>query len=164
MEIEWKTYPEFSDYLFSNTGIIKKGEKIIKTHLNKYNREMCTLFDDTGKSRGFNASYAFEILFPKKAFKQYPNYSNYLIYEDGTILNKVSKIVMKVFAPKNIKRKRVRLINDQGEKLELDLAHIVAELFLENPNHIFILRNIFCKILNDLFIFFQSLSHITTKL
>jgi hypothetical protein len=147
--MEWKTYPEFSDYLFSNTGVIKKGEKIIKTHRNKYNREMCTLFDDTGKSRGFNASYAFEILFPKKAFKQYPNYSNYLIYEDGTILNKVSKIVLKVFDPKIVKRKRVRLINDQGEKLELDLGHIVAELFVENPNEFKCVKYIDNNILNN---------------
>jgi len=139
-EVEvWKTYPEFSNYLFSNTERIMKGDKEIKWHLNKYDRKMATLFDDTGKSRGVNVSYICEILFPKKAFKQYPNYSNYLIYEDGTILNKVSKIVLRVFEPKIVKRKRVRLINDQGEKLELDLAHIVAELFLENPqNHKFI--------------------------
>jgi hypothetical protein len=147
--MEWKIYPDFSNYLFSNTGVIKKGEKIIKTHRNKYNREMCTLYDDTGKSRGFNASYAFEILFPKKEFKQYPNYSNYLIYEDGTILNKVSKIVLRVFEPKIVKRKRVRLINDQGEKLELDLGHIVAELFVENPNEFKCVKYIDNNILNN---------------
>jgi hypothetical protein len=155
--MEWKTYPEFSNYLFSNTGVIKKGEKIIKTQRNKYNREMCTLYDDTGKSRGFNASYAFEILFPKKVFKQYPNYSNYLIYEDGTILNKVSKIVLKVFNPKIVKRKRVRLINDQGEKLELDLAHIVAELYVENPNEYKFIRHKDGNILNN---HYQNLEYV----
>jgi hypothetical protein len=128
----WKTYPEFSNYLFSNTERLMKGEREIKIQINRYDRKMATIFDDTGKSRGVNVSYICEILFPKKQFKEYPNYSNYLIYEDGTILNKVSKIVLRVFEPKIIKRKRVRLINDQGEKLELDLAHIVAELFLEN--------------------------------
>lgn len=145
----WKTYPEFSNYLFSNTERVMKGDKEIKWHLNKCNRKMATLFDDTGKSRGANISYIFEILFPKKAFKQYPNYSDYLIYEDGTILNKVSKIVLRVFEPKIVKRKRVRLINDQGEKLELDLAHIVAELFLENPQGHKFIRHKDGNILNN---------------
>ena len=27
---EWKTYPEFSDYLFSNTERVMKGDKEIK--------------------------------------------------------------------------------------------------------------------------------------
>ena len=128
----WKTYPEFSNYLFSNTERVLKGDKEIKIQINQYDRKTTKIFDDNGKPRTINVSYICEILFPKKAFKQYPNYTNYLIYEDGTILNKVSKIVLRVFEPKIVKRKRVRLINDQGEKLELDLAHIVAELFLEN--------------------------------
>lgn len=149
-EIEiWKTYPEFSKYLFSNKERIMKGDKEISWHLNKCDRKMATLFDDTGKPRGANISYICEILFPKKMFKEYPNYSNYLIYEDGTILNKISKMVLRVFNPKIIKRKRVRLINDQGEKLELDVAHIVAELFVENPqNHKFI-KHLDGNILNN---------------
>ena len=146
---EWKTYPEFGNYLFSNTERVMKGDKEIKWHLNKCDRKMATLFDDTGKQRGANISYIFEILFPKKAFKEYPNYSNYLIYEDGTILNKVSKIVLRVFEPKIVKRKRVRLVNDQGEKLELDLAHIVAELFLENPQGHKFIRHKDGNILNN---------------
>lgn len=146
---EWKSYPEFSNYLFSNTERIMKGDKEIKWHLNKCNRKMATLFDISGTPHGANISYICEILFPKKAFKQYPNYSNYLIYEDGTILNKVSKIILRVFEPKIIKRKRVRLINDQGENLELDLAHIVAELFLENPNNHKFIKHLDGNILNN---------------
>ena len=146
---EWKSYPEFSNYLFSNTERVMKGDREIKIQINRYDRKMATIFDDTGKSRGVNVSYICEILFPKKAFKQYPNYSNYLIYEDGTILNKVSKIVLRVFEPKIIKRKRVRLINDEGEKLELDLAHIVAELFLENPQGHKFIRHKDGNILNN---------------
>lgn len=145
----WKPYPEFSNYLFSNTERIMKGDKEIKWHLNKCDRKMATLFDDTGKPRGANISYIFEILFPKKQFKEYPNYSNYLIYEDGTILNKVSKIVLRVFEPKIIKRKRVRLINDQGEKLELDLTHIVAELYVENPQDHKFVKHLDGNILNN---------------
>ena len=149
---EWKTYPEFSNYLFSNTERIMKGDKEIKWHLNKYNRKMATLFDVCGNPHGANISYIFEILFPKKQFKEYPNYSNYLIYEDGTILNKVSKIVLRVFEPKIVKRKRVRLINDQGEKLELDLAHIVAELFIENPQGYKFIKHLDGNILNNHYI------------
>ena len=146
---DWKTYPEFSNYLFSNTERVMKGDKEIKVRSNAYDRKMATIFDDTGKSRGVNVSYICEILFPKKQFKQYPNYSNYLIYEDGTILNKVSKIVLRVFEPKIVKRKRVRLVNDQGEKLELDLAHIVAELFLENPQGHKFIKHLDGNILNN---------------
>jgi hypothetical protein len=64
-------------------------------------------------------------------------------------LNKVSKIVLRVFEPKIVKRKRVRLVNDQGEKLELDLAHIVAELFLENPQGHKFIRHKDSNILNN---------------
>ena len=145
----WKSYPEFSNYLFSNTERVMKGDKEIKVRSNAYDRKTTKIFDDTGKARTINVSYICEILFPKKAFKKYPNYGNYLIYEDGTILNKVSKIVLRVFEPKIIKRKRVRLINDQGEKLELDLAHIVAELFLENPNNHKFIRHKDGNILNN---------------
>ena len=145
----WKSYPEFSNYLFSNTERVMKGDKEIKIQINQYQRKTTKIFDDTGKARTINVSYICEILFPKKKFKQYPNYGNYLIYEDGTILNKVSKIVLRVFEPKIIKRKRVRLINDQGEKLELDLAHIVAELFLENPNNHKFIRHKDGNILNN---------------
>ena len=146
---EWKSYPEFSNYLFSNTERVMKGDKEIKVRSNEYDRKIATLFDESGKPRGMNISYICEILFPKKQFKEYPNYSNYLIYEDGTILNKVSKIVLRVFEPKIVKRKRVRLINDQGEKLELDLAHIVAELFLENPKGYKFIKHLDGNILNN---------------
>jgi hypothetical protein len=146
---EWKTYPEFSDYLFSNTERVMKGDKEIKVRSNAYDRKIATLFDESGKPRGMNISYICEILFPKKQFKEYPNYSNYLIYEDGTILNKVSKIILRVFEPKIVKRKRVRLVNDQGEKLELDLAHIVAELFLENPKGHKFIKHLDGNILNN---------------
>jgi hypothetical protein len=44
---EWNTYPEFSNYLFSNTDRVMKGAKEIKWHLNKCDRKMATLFDDT---------------------------------------------------------------------------------------------------------------------
>jgi len=145
----WKTYPEFSKYLFSNKERIMKGDKEISWHSNKYDRKMATLFDDTGKPRGANISHICEILFPKKMFKEYPNYSNYLIYEDGTILNKISKMVLRVFNPKIIKRKRVRLINNQGEKVELDVAHMVAELFVENPKGHKFIRHKDGNILNN---------------
>jgi hypothetical protein len=145
----WKSYPEFSNYLFSNTERVMKGDKEIKVRSNAYDRKIATLFDDTGKARGMNVSYICEILFPKKQFKQYQNYSNYLIYEDGTILNKASKIVLRVFEPKIVKRKRVRLINDQGVKLELDLAHIVGELFLENPNNYKFIKHLDSNVLNN---------------
>jgi hypothetical protein len=145
----WKTYPEFSKYLFSNKERIMKGDKEISWRLNTYNRKIATLLDDNGKPHGANISYICEILFPKKMFKEYPNYSNYLIYEDGTILNKISKIILRVFNPKIIKRKRVRLINNQGEKLELDLAHIVAELFVENPQGHKFIKHIDGNILNN---------------
>ena len=145
----WKTYPEFGNYLFSNTERVMKGDKEIKVQINEYNRKTTKIFDDTGKGRTINVSYICEILFPKKAFKQYPNYSNYLIYEDGTILNKVSKIILRVFEPKIVKRKRVRLVNDQGEKLELDLAHIVAELFIENPQGHKFIKHLDGNILNN---------------
>jgi hypothetical protein len=63
---EWKTYPEFSNYLFSNTDRIMKGGKEIKWHLNKCDRKMATLFDLSGNPHGANISYILEILFPKK--------------------------------------------------------------------------------------------------
>jgi hypothetical protein len=77
---EWKSYPEFSNYLFSNTERVMKGDKEIKIQINHYDRKTTKLFDDTGKGRTMNISYICEILFPKKQFKEYPNYSNYLIY------------------------------------------------------------------------------------
>ena len=65
----WKSYPEFSNYLFSNTERVMKGDKEIKVRSNAYDRKIATLFDDTGKARGMNVSYICEILFPKKQFK-----------------------------------------------------------------------------------------------
>jgi hypothetical protein len=67
---EWKSYPDFSNYLFSNTERVIKGDKEIKVRSNTYDRKIATLFDESGKPRGMNISYICEILFPKKTFKQ----------------------------------------------------------------------------------------------
>jgi hypothetical protein len=63
---EWKSYPEFSNYLFSNTERIMKGDKEIKIQINQYERKTTKIFDDNGKPRTINISYICEILFPKK--------------------------------------------------------------------------------------------------